>query len=142
MCFLTAAPRVREGAGAEEVKEEPDDTALRPTPHETAMVEALRAHGVPSDDAVQSLRLNHHNVQEALKHALRTLCDRENSRNEDMARYASEQEKEKLAATRRQEDMELTVLGDIAPRFQQVGQAIAVVLVEFTSMYSMQVKFY
>lgn len=120
LCDLAAVQRMREGAGAEEVKEEPDDTALNPTPMEVPMVNTLRSHGIPSDDAVQSLRLKGHNVQEALKHALRTLCERNNSRNEDMARYASEQDKEKLAATRRQEDMELTVLGDIAPRFQQV----------------------
>lgn len=120
LSVIAAIPRSREGAGVEEVKEEPDDTALHPTPIEIPMVHTLKAHGIPPDDAVQSLRLKGHNVQEALKHALRMLCDRENSRNEDIARYASEQEKEKLAATRRQEDMELTVLGDIAPRFQQV----------------------
>lgn len=112
--------RARESLEAEEVKEEPDDTAFHPTQAEAPMVKALRDHGVPQDDAVQSLRRTGHNVQAALRHALETLTDRENSRREDMARYESEKEKEKAAAAQRQEDMTLTVLGDIAPRFQQV----------------------
>lgn len=103
------------------MKEEPDYTSLCPTQMEAPLVAVLRGQGVPSDDAVQSLRANGHNVAAALKHALMTLTDRENSRNEDMARYASEQEKEKAAAARRQEDMSLTVLGDIVPRFQEVS---------------------
>lgn len=116
----TVTPRAREGPAAEEVKEEPDDAAFHPTEAEAPMVQVLQDRGVPHDDAVQSLRRSGHDVHAALRHALETLTDRENSRREDMARYESEKEKEKAAAVQRQEDMTLTVLGDIAPRFQQV----------------------
>lgn len=113
-------PRVREGLAAQEVKEEPDDTALRPTEAEAPLVAALRAHGVPTDDAVLSLRQNGHDFEAALGDALDTLTNRNNSWREDMARLESEKEKERVVAIRRHEDMTLTVLGDIQPRFQEV----------------------
>lgn len=137
MWHSTVPQRVQKGAAAtaaattaaEEVKEEPDDSALRPTQAELPLVNALTQKGVPKDDALLSLRQHGHNVQEALQHALQTLCDRENSRREDMARYESEKDKEKIATERRQEDMTLTVLGDVAPRFQEVCHTSPVALV-------------
>lgn len=105
---------------SEEVKEEPDDNVLHPTQAELPMVNALIQKGVPKDDALLSLRQHGHNIELALRNALQTLCDRENSRREDIARYESEKEREKIATARRQEDMTLTVLGDVAPRFQEV----------------------
>lgn len=127
--FAALAPQMDQmenhPSAAEEVKEEPDDTAFRPTAAELPMLNSLTQQGIPKDDALRSLRENGHNVQEALRYALQTLCDRENSRREDMARYESEKEKEKIAAARRQEDMTLTVLGDVAPRFQEVGTMLA-----------------
>lgn len=105
---------------SEEVKDEPDDTVLHPTQAELPMMNALIQKGVPKDDALLSLRQHDHNIELALRNALETLCDRENSRREDIARYESEKEREKIATARRQEDMTLTVLGDVAPRFQEV----------------------
>lgn len=112
--------RRREGSAAEEVKEEPDDTALRPTEAERSSVEIIRKHGVPTDDAVLCLRQNGHNLSAALEQAIETVSNRTNCQMEDRARLESEKEKEKVAAQRREEDMTLSVLGDIEPRFREV----------------------
>lgn len=100
------------------MKEEPDD--LIPTQAELPLVERMRAHGCRTDDAVQSLRQNGHDVNASLHHALEITCSRQNSRMEDMARLESEKEKQRIADAQRHEDMTLTVLGDIEPRFREV----------------------
>lgn len=110
--------RVREGTSAEEVKEEPDD--LIPTQAELPLVERMRAHGCRADDAVQSLRKNGHDINASLQHAFDITYSRQNSRMEDMARLESEKEKQRVADAQRHEDMTLTVLGDIEPRFREV----------------------
>lgn len=100
------------------MKEEPDD--LIPTPAERPLVERMRAHGCRTDDAVQSLRQNGHDVNAALQHALEITFNRRDSKMEDMARLESEKEKQRVVDAQRQEDMALTVLGDIEPRFREV----------------------
>lgn len=107
------------------MKEEPDDAALSPTEAEKPSIAVLREHGVPTDDAVQILRRTGHNLQAAIKQSLDMLTNRDNWRREDMARLESEKEKDKVAAERRLNDMTLTVVGDIKPRFQQVRFATA-----------------
>lgn len=114
-------PRPSSGPAAQEVKEEPDDTDFRPTEAEVPLLAALRAHGVPTRDALQSLRRKGHHLPSALQDALDTITTRKESQQEDMARLASEKEKDRVTEERRHEEKVLTVLGDIQPRFQQVG---------------------
>lgn len=120
----TAPPCFRQqhaSSSTQEIKEEPDDTALRPTEAELPLLASLRAHGVPTHDAVQSLRRNGHNFTAALKYALEMMTARNESRQEDKARLESEKEKDRVAVERRLEEKTLTVLGDIEPQFQEVG---------------------
>lgn len=121
-CFHTAPACYRQHASssAQEVKEEPDDSALRPTEAEVPLLATLRAHGVPTRDAIQSLRRNGHNFTAALNYALDVMTARKESQQEDMARLESEKEKDRVAVERRFEEKTLTVLGDIEPQFQEV----------------------
>lgn len=123
VCLRTAlacSKQQQASSSAQEVKEEPDDTALRPTEAEVPLLESLRAHGVPTDDAVQSLRRKGHNFTAALKYALDMMTARNENRQEDMVRLESEKEKDRVADEQRLEEKTLTVLGDIQPQFQEV----------------------
>lgn len=89
------------------------------------MLASLRAHGVPTHDAVQCLRRKGHNFTAALQDALEIMNARSESRQEDMARLESEKEKDRVAVERRLEEKTLTVLGDIEPQFQEVGLCVS-----------------
>ena len=136
VCLRTAPAclqHLHASSSAQEVKEEPDDTALRPTEAEVPLLASLRAHGVPTHDAIQSLRRKGLNFTAALKYALEMMTARNESRQEDMARLESEKEKDRVADERRLEEKTLTVLGDIQPQFQEVNICIVHIHVSIRS---------
>lgn len=121
--YVVVTPRVRlrEGASAEEIKEEPE--VLCPTAEELSPVAVLRSHGLNTDEAVRFLRRNGHNLQAAIQQAVDTVFNRRSCQLEDRVRLESEKERDRVASQRRDDEMSLAVVGDIVPRFREVCES-------------------